>query len=107
MKTPATLLVMVIALGLVSSAGNAEDLPPAAMPRDAKEPRPAPRAKAEVDAVLAGAPNPPEKTRPIKLVLAAGKKDHGKGEHDYPAWQKAWGELFKHAKDVETSTAWE
>jgi type 1 glutamine amidotransferase len=78
-----------------------------AMPRDHKEPRPAPRPKAEVDAVLAGAPNPPEKTRPIKVVLAAGKKDHGKGEHDYPAWQKAWTPLLQQATDVEVTTAWE
>ena len=84
-----------------------EPLPPTAMPRDHKEARPAPRAKAEVDAVLAGAPNPPEKTRAMRLVLAAGKKDHGKGEHDYPAWQKAWGELFKQAADVTVDTAWE
>ena len=28
--------------------------------------------------------------RPIHVVLVAGPKDHGPGEHDYPAWQKAW-----------------
>src|SRR5439155_646120 len=33
--------------------------------------------------------------------------DHGKGEHDYPAWQKAWGALFKLAEGVEVVTAWE
>jgi hypothetical protein len=99
-------IVIVSALAIVHPA-RGEDLPPAAMPRDHKEARPKPRAKAEVDAVLAGAPNPPEKARPIKIVLAAGKKDHGKGEHDYPAWQKAWAELFKQAKGVEVHTAWE
>ena len=99
-------VAIVIGFSLLHSAGG-EELPPTAMPRDHKEPRPAPRAAAEVDAVLAGAPSPPEKTRPIKLVLAAGKKDHGKGEHDYPAWQNAWGALFKQAKDVEVHTAWE
>jgi trehalose utilization protein len=57
--------------------------------------------------VLAGAPKPPEKTRPIRLVLVAGKKDHGKGEHDYPAWQKAWAALFQLADKVEVVTAWE
>jgi type 1 glutamine amidotransferase len=57
--------------------------------------------------VLAGAPEPPEKTRPIKIVLAAGQKDHGPGEHDYPAWQKAWAELLAAAKEVHVSTAWE
>lgn len=97
----------VIVIAFASPGFAADDLPPTAMPRDAKEKRPDPRPKAEVDAVLAGAPNPAEKTRPIKLILAAGKKDHGKGEHDYPAWQKAWAELFKQAKDVEVHTAWE
>jgi hypothetical protein len=55
------------------------------MPRDHNGPRPKPRAPAEVLALLAGAPNPPDKIRQIRVVLVAGKKDHGKGEHDYPA----------------------
>ena len=41
------------------------------------------------------------------MVLVAGKKDHGPGEHDYPAWQKAWAELFKLADKVDVVTAWE
>lgn len=90
-----------------ATATGEASLPSTAMPRDHKDPRPAPRAAAEVEAVLAGAPNPPEKTRPIRLVLVAGEKDHGKGEHDYPAWQKAWTELFKLAENVEVATAWE
>jgi hypothetical protein len=66
------------------------------MPRDYKgtETRPKPRPVAEVNAILAGAPKPPLKTRPIRVVLVAGPKDHGPGEHDYPAWQKAWKELL-------------
>ena len=58
-------------------------------------PRPKPRTVAEVKAVLAGAPNPPEKTRPIHIVLVAGPKDHGVGEHDYPAWQKIWPNCWR------------
>jgi hypothetical protein len=97
-----------LALVLTTAALKAADpLPPAAMPRDHADPRPKPRAVAEVDAVLAGAPNPPAATRPIRVVLVAGKKDHAKGEHDYPAWQKAWTELFKQADKVELATAWE
>jgi hypothetical protein len=84
-----------------------EALPPTAMPRDHNGPRPQPRPAAVVDAVLAGAPSPPEKTRGIRVVLVAGKKDHGKGEHDYPAWQKAWAALFNLAGQVELATAWE
>jgi putative heme-binding domain-containing protein len=83
--------------------------PPPSMPRDyaGSEKRPKPRTVAEVNAVLAGAPNPPEKTRPIRVVLVAGPKDHGPGEHDYPAWQKAWKELLGTADNIEVTTAWE
>src|SRR5207248_5546670 len=62
---------------------------------------------ADVQAVLAGAPNPPLPTRPLRVVLVAGQKDHGKGEHDYPAWQKAWSPLFAQADKVTVATAWE
>jgi putative heme-binding domain-containing protein len=70
------------------------------------EPLP-PRTRAELQAALAGAPEPPEKTRPIHVVLVAGKKDHGVGEHDYPAWQKVWEQLLSAARDTKVSTAWE
>lgn len=84
-----------------------EPLPPTAMPRDHKDPRPKPRTVAEVNALLTGAPSPAEKIRPLRVVLVAGKKDHGKGEHDYPAWQKAWTPLMKLAEKVDVQTAWE
>ncbi|WP_162271590.1 ThuA domain-containing protein [Gemmata sp. SH-PL17] len=35
----------------------------------------------------------------------AGPKDHGKGEHDYPAWQKAWAELLAAGDKIEVATA--
>jgi putative heme-binding domain-containing protein len=78
-----------------------------AMPRDLAGPRPKPRTAAAVRAALAGAPNPPEKTRPIRIVLVAGPKDHGPGEHDYPAWQKAWAELLAAGDNTDVVTAWE
>jgi type 1 glutamine amidotransferase len=83
--------------------------PAPSMPRDyvGAEKRPKPRTVAEVNAVLAGAPNPPAKTRPIRVVLVAGASDHGPGEHDYPAWQKAWKELLGAADDIEVVTAME
>lgn len=84
-----------------------DPLPPTAMPRDHKDPRPPSRAKADVEAVLAGAPNPAEKTRALRIVLVAGKKDHAKGEHDYPAWLNAWGALFKMSRHDEIVTAME
>jgi putative heme-binding domain-containing protein len=69
---------------------------------------PPPRDRKEVAAVLAGAPSPPESTRKITVVLVAGRKDHGPGEHDYPAWKKAWAELLALAGDttVETADDW-
>jgi putative heme-binding domain-containing protein len=82
-------------------------VPAPQMPRDYVGPRPKPRTLAEVNALLAGAPEPPEPTRPIRVVLVAGPKDHGPGEHDYPAWQKAWAELLAAGDKVEVATAWE
>jgi type 1 glutamine amidotransferase len=80
---------------------------PPRMPEYGKEKPPPARTRAEVQAILAGAPNPPLKTRPIHVVLVAGKKDHGLGEHDYPAWQKVWAELVAAADDIRVTTAWE
>jgi type 1 glutamine amidotransferase len=96
-----------ILLASLAMARPDESLPPTAMPRDHKGPRPRPRPAAEVEAVLAGAPAPPDKLRPLRVVLVTGKKDHGKGEHDYPAWQKAWTTLFRRAAQVEVATGWE
>ena len=77
------------------------------MPDDyaGSEKRPKPRTVAEVNAILKGAPNPPEKTRPVRVVLVAGAKDHGPGEHDYPAWLKAWGELLAAGEKIEVVRA--
>ena len=79
--------------------------PPPQMPRDHPGPRPKPRTLAEVNAALAGGPQPPEKTRPIHILMVAGAKDHGIGEHDYPAFQNAWSELLSAANDTQVSTA--
>src|SRR5262249_40843628 len=49
---------------------------PPHMPRDHPGPPPPPRTRAEVRNALAGAPDPPLKTRPIRIVLVAGRKDH-------------------------------
>lgn len=101
----ALLCLLLGAAGFVPAVD--ESLPPTAMPRDYKGPRPKPRSKAEVEAVLAGAPASSGATKSLHVVLVAGKKDHGKGEHDYPAWQKAWAALFGLADKVEVITAWE
>jgi putative heme-binding domain-containing protein len=80
---------------------------PPHMPRDYPGPPPAPRMRADVRAILAGASDPPAKVRPVRIVLVAGRKDHGPGEHDYPAWQKAWKELLSAADEVGVRNAWD
>src|SRR5262249_10879781 len=80
---------------------------PPHMPRDYSGPPPAPRTRTEVRAILEGAAEPLAKLRPIRIVLVAGRKDHGPGEHDYPAWQKAWKELLSAADEIDVSTAWD
>jgi putative heme-binding domain-containing protein len=80
---------------------------PPRMPEYGKGPPPPPRAIKEVRAALAGAPPPPAKFRELHVVLVAGKKDHGPGEHDYPAWQKVWQRLLQMAGGLKVTTAWE
>ncbi len=66
---------------------------------------PPPRARAEVAAVLAQAEPAPANPRPLRILLVAGPKDHGPGQHDYPAWQKAWAPLLAKAPAVAIDTA--
>ena len=77
------------------------------LPRDGVDHAPKARNLKEVDAILAGAPDPPAKTKPIVVTLVAGQKDHGFGEHDYPRWQQVWSRLLSTARDTEVSNAWE
>jgi putative heme-binding domain-containing protein len=80
-------------------------LEPPRMPDYGPDAPPPPRSREEVEAVLAGAPEPPAATRPVHVVLIAGRKDHGPGEHDYPAWQKAWAKLLSMADGVKATGA--
>ena len=82
------------------------------MPEYADEGAPPPRPRADVDKLLAGADNDiskadDEAAPPLKVVLIAGPKDHGKGEHDYPNWQKVWSRLLAKAPRTTIDTAWE
>jgi putative heme-binding domain-containing protein len=77
---------------------------PPSMPNYGPLPPPAPRTMAEVEAVLAGAPAEVA-TRPLHVVLVAGRKDHGPGEHDYPAWQNVWKYLLAMAEKTRVTTA--
>ena len=79
-------------------------LPPPSMPLDGNMQAPPPRTVAEVEAVLAGSETINDH-KPLKILLVAGKKDHGPGEHDYPAWLNVWSELLSAAPDVQIDTA--
>ncbi len=78
---------------------------PPQMPLDSPMEAPPIRTTAEVAAALAGAPNVASPTRPLHLVLVDGVKDHGPGEHDYPAWQRVWQQLFLADKSLTISPA--
>src|SRR2546423_9882710 len=99
------LLGSLVLIGDPCAVRSDEPLPPTAMPRDHKGPRPKPRTLAEVNAVLAGAPSPAEKVRPIRLVLVAGEKSHGKGGRGFPSRQKTWSPLFKPAPTAREAAA--
>lgn len=75
------------------------------MPDYGRETPPPPRSRDELKTALAGAVD--ARTRPIRVVLVAGRKDHGPGEHDYPAWRTAWTALLSRAADVQATSAME
>lgn len=66
---------------------------------------PPPRSRSEIEAVLRAAPSRGSAAKPLKIMLVAGPKDHGPGEHDYPKWQKDWSALMAKAENVTVTTA--
>jgi len=85
-------------------------MPPPLEPATLEIPgEPPARSRAEVEVRLnrAGATNAaaPAPGRPLRVVLCAGPKDHGPGEHDYPLWQKRWTKLLGLAGQVGIETA--
>ncbi|MBS0204916.1 MAG: ThuA domain-containing protein [Planctomycetes bacterium] len=80
---------------------------PPQMPWESPLPPPKPRSRAEVERVLARSESPGLPPRPVTVLLVAGAKDHGPGEHDYPAWLKSWKELLLGAEAVTVDTAME
>lgn len=79
--------------------------PPPHMPLDSPLKAPPVRTRQEVANALADSQPLPATLKPLKLVLVDGVKDHGPGEHDYPAWQRIWGTLLAGAPNVEISFA--
>jgi putative heme-binding domain-containing protein len=74
-----------------------EPLAPAPIERDGAPP---PRSRAEVAKVLGGLEPPAGPGKRLRILLAAGPKDHGPGEHDYPLWQRRWFNLLSLADNV-------
>ncbi len=75
-------------------------------PIEGNTPPPPPRKRSEVDALLKSTPHSPSPIpHPLHIVLCSGPKDHGKGEHDYPLWQKRWSQLLPLADGVTVSLA--
>jgi type 1 glutamine amidotransferase len=46
-----------------------------------------------------------ESGKPLGVVLIDGAKDHGKGEHDYPAWKSVWSRLLAEAYQTKVDTS--
>jgi putative heme-binding domain-containing protein len=80
-----------------------QPLEPAPLERTGAPPA---RTRAELDAVL-GAASDSERAAdaaPLRVLLSAGPKDHGPGEHDYPRWQERWAKLLAMSDGVRVAT---
>jgi type 1 glutamine amidotransferase len=85
--------------------------PPAQKEASTRNPAPPPRKRSEVEKAL-GKPagedaDAKRELRPLTVLLLDAKKDHGPGEHDYPAWKKKWSGLFGKLPKVTVDTAYE
>ncbi|AMV40463.1 ThuA domain-containing protein [Planctomyces sp. SH-PL62] len=94
----------------LSAAIGAEDLkhlmaflllpPPGPAPIHRDDALP-PRSRAEWDAATKGRKAPADAAaKPLRITLAAGPKDHGVDEHDYPLWLERWAPLLRSAPNV-------
>ncbi|MEQ1827883.1 MAG: ThuA domain-containing protein [Pirellula sp.] len=68
------------------------------------------RSQYEVQSVLqpkaeSSSGDPASTLKTIRVLLVAGKKDHGPGEHDYPAWLSMWTQLMSAAHNVIVDSA--
>lgn len=90
-------VLRLVALLVATTAASQAAEPPVAQP--------AARTRAEFAAVMKLAEPAPANPRPLRVLLVAGPKDHGPGQHDYPAWQKAWAPLLAKSPRVTTDTA--
>jgi putative heme-binding domain-containing protein len=61
------------------------------------------RRRSEVEEILKAVKPSDAARKKLNIVLSAGPKDHGPGEHDYPLWQRRWVKLLDLAEDVTVS----
>ena len=73
--------------------------PPPSMPLESPLDAPPVRSRAEVTTALEGSV-PVTAPKQLRVVLIDGEKDHGPGEHDYPAWKERWVQLLAAAENV-------
>jgi len=117
-REPLAISIMPSGLHNVLSARQLTDLftyllaPPFEPARLAISGSPPPRTRAEVEALLSEPPRAGgaeaadgAAPRPLRVVLAAGPKDHGPDEHDYPDWRARWSRLLALADGVTIATA--
>lgn len=72
----------------------------------ADPPAPPARRMDEITEVLGSFPPSLEvELTPLRILLCAGPKDHGPGEHDYPLWLDRWSRLLALADGVTVDTA--
>lgn len=90
-------------LAMAATAGAEES--PFRMPEYPDFTPPPPRSQADVTALLAGDDGAQPDERPLRLVLVAGAKDHGPGEHDYPHWQQVWAQHLPTVAGTEVQVA--
>ena len=102
-------IAIVLAIALAASSFSRAADPPKEeskpQPQPHKNVAPPPRSRAELEAILAKAPKHEGALRHLNILLVAGPKDHGPGEHDYPRWQKEWAPLMSKAENVSITTA--
>lgn len=70
------------------------------MPTYAPLPVPPPRTVSELDQLQAGGLSHISRERTLRILLVDGPKDHGVGEHDYPAWRESWSRWLAQAENV-------
>ncbi len=98
--------ITAIAMSLLLAAAATGAEPSYRMPHYPSQTPPPPRAMVDVETLLAGADTTEDGTEPLKILLVAGPKDHGLGEHDYVAWQEVWGRLLARAPNTDVKSAW-